>query len=161
MSERRGDAAYPDSWAGTEREATTCRSSNSRVQPQGEPRARWRQPATVGGTRTDIFSPLHPSAWGEGVQGRKNVLEKKNGDLTPPRLHSRPSSPAGGAEGAVTLEKPICPAGQVQRLVRRLSFALARDDRRTCGAPCTATATLAAMAARTIPTSTGSGMAAP
>src|SRR5206468_9359519 len=94
---RRGDAAYPDSWAGTEREATTCRSSNSRVQPQGEPRARWRQPATVGGTRADIFSPLHPSAWGEGVQGRKNVLEKKNGDLTPPRLHSRPGSAASSS----------------------------------------------------------------
>ena len=35
-------------------------------------------------------------------------------------LTHRPSSPAGGARWATRHEKPSCPAGQVQRLVRRL-----------------------------------------
>ena len=44
------------------------------------------------------------------MQGRKNVLEKKNGDLTPPRLHSRQSSAAAAALSDCELRKTVIAA---------------------------------------------------
>jgi hypothetical protein len=138
-------------WSATSRSNSAAVASNSAC---GWPPAKLR-------TRSGQSSPSVSQSWWKYAP---NICPRRGYaacDILAPSSAERPRSPAGGAEGAVTLEKPICPAGQVQRLVRRLACALARDDRRTCGAPCTATATLAAMAARTIPTSTGSGMAAP